>query len=130
MAQLRLSRAMSGWQRIGVVISVLWLVGLPIYLQMHENQRIYNLVMNCIDARLPGDAAAGATFDQVLQYCTRVYGPYWSWGELVRLFRDDVFVFVWFSGFLLAPIVLFWLVDWIVLSTVRWVRRGFTGPGR
>jgi hypothetical protein len=28
---------MSGWQRIGVVISVLWLVGLPVYVLIDHN---------------------------------------------------------------------------------------------
>jgi hypothetical protein len=49
---------MSGRQRIGVVISVLWLVGLPVYLQMHENQRIYNHVLDCIT---PEKFADGST---------------------------------------------------------------------
>src|SRR5262249_25660922 len=101
-------------------------VGLPVYLQMHENQRIYNLVLDCITARGPGDAAGGATFAQIEQLCLGVYGPYVSYGDLARAFRDDVVM----SGVLLVPIVLFWIVGWIVLSTVRWVRRGFTGPGR
>jgi hypothetical protein len=28
---------MSGWQKIGAVISVLWLIGLPIYLIVHSS---------------------------------------------------------------------------------------------
>ena len=114
---------MSGWQRIGVVISVLWLVGLPVYLQWYENERIYNLVLNCIDARLPD---ADSTFDQALQFCKGVYGPYVTYGDLARAFRDDRVML----GLLLVPIVLFWTVGGIVLGAVRWVRRGFTGLGR
>jgi hypothetical protein len=85
----RLSSAMSGWQRIGVVISVLWLVGQPVYVQMHENQRIHNLVMNCLDARLPAAARAGGTFAEVEQYCMGVYGPYWRWGDVIPAFCWD-----------------------------------------
>jgi hypothetical protein len=115
---------MSGWQRIGVVISVLWLVGLPVYVLNDNNQRVYNNVLDCIT---PEKLAGGATFDQVLQRCHAVYGPYLSWGDLARFFRDNVEMS---TGFLLGPIILLWLVGWIVLGTVRWVRRGFTGPGR
>ena len=117
---------MSGWQRIGVVISVLWLVGLPVYLQFDANRRIYNHVLDCTTARGLVAASAGATLAQIRQLCLGVYGPSVSYGDLARTFRDDVVML----GLLLVPIVLFWIVGWIVLGTVRWVRRGFTGPGR
>jgi len=29
---------MSGWQRIGVVISILWLIGVPIYLMVDQKE--------------------------------------------------------------------------------------------
>jgi hypothetical protein len=106
---------MSGWQRIGVVISVLWLLGLPLYL------RIYNLVLNCDHARVADFCRTWSDVEPA--------GPYLSlsWGYLARLFRDNVEMS---TGVLLGPIILLWLVGWIVLSTVRWIQRGFTGPGR
>jgi hypothetical protein len=45
--------------------------------------------------------------------------------EVAQTFKDG---FLWII--LLGPIALLWLVGWIVLGTVRWVRRGFAGPRR
>jgi hypothetical protein len=100
--------AMSGWQRIGVVVSVLWFVGLPVFFMIAANPGVS-----------PADVIAlffgtGKAFE-----CGNPCSPSARW--------DMMFV-MW--TFLLGPIVLLWLVGWIVLGTVRWVRRGFTGPGR
>ena len=39
---------MSGWQRIGVVISILWLVGLPIFLMIDTNRRANDFYSDCL----------------------------------------------------------------------------------
>jgi hypothetical protein len=98
---------MSGWQRIGVVISVLWLVGLPVYV--------------LIDHNLSGAVPPMTPLDLIALFATGK-GAYRG-GE-----PDPYWWIIWIA--VLGPIALFWLVGWIVLGTVRWVRRGFTGPGR
>src|SRR5262249_38534965 len=40
----RMAVRLSGWQRIGVVISVLWFVGLPIYILITADQRFPDVV--------------------------------------------------------------------------------------
>jgi len=48
-----------------------------------------------------------------------------TWGG-ASLFADNKDMW----GILLVPIILLWLVGGIIIGTVCWVRRGFTGPGK
>lgn len=41
-------KSLSAWQRIGVVISVLWLVGLPIYLMINHNRHEQEFLSWCV----------------------------------------------------------------------------------
>jgi len=134
---------MSGWQRIGVVISVLWLVGLPVYTLMAHNREAQGRYVDCIVGleqvgRTGGDrdALPGVSNEQwcgawhvsisPLDAFGVFVGRSWATGigRIEHTYDIGVAMIVW------APIILLWLVGWIVLSTVRWVRRGFTGPGR
>jgi hypothetical protein len=123
------SSAMSGWQRIGVVLSVLWLVGLPVYLMNDTNMRAQDQFIDCKMAQERG-LRWGTEAD-----CKRAAG-FMEWADLAQMFRgdpQDIYTTYRARGmwvFLLGPVVLLWLVGWIVFGTVRWVRRGFTGPGR
>src|SRR5712692_4507960 len=38
---------MNGWQRIGVAVSILWAIGVPIYLMVDANQKAANRYWNC-----------------------------------------------------------------------------------
>ena len=118
---------MSGWQRIGVIISVLWLMGLPVYLliDMYRESTKYTDLLEdvCVATRNSPEGAQTLT-----EECFRnaiVAGGNEFRTLVAQTFKD---VFLWII--LLGPIALLWLVGWIVLGTVRWVRRGFTGPGR
>jgi hypothetical protein len=130
---------MSGWQRIGVVISVLWLVGLPVYTLMDHNRRAQGRYVDClINLRglkasdvIPGVSneewcgswnVSISPLDAFGVFVGRSYAP--GIGRIEHTYDMAVAMIVW------APIILLWLVGWIVLNTVRWVRRGFTGPGR
>jgi hypothetical protein len=122
---------MSGWQRIGVVISVLWLVGLPVYTLMHHNLSVQERTVDCV-ARLGATAEwCWQTFYQVPMSPLDVQGMLVGREPLVganhtieHSYNMELAMVVW------GPIILLWLVGWIVFGTVRWVRRGFTGPGR
>jgi hypothetical protein len=39
---------LSGWQRIGVVISVLWMVGFPIFLMVDTNRQASEMYQGCL----------------------------------------------------------------------------------
>jgi hypothetical protein len=117
---------MSGLQRIGVVISVLWLLGLPVYLliDMYRSSIQYADLLEdvCMATRNSPEGAQALTecFNKAIAAGGNEFHTL-----VAHTFKD---VFLWII--LLGPIILLWLVGWIVLGTVRWVRRGFTGPGR
>jgi hypothetical protein len=52
---------MTGWQKIGAVISVLWLIGLPIYLVVHSGS--FTTVWHAL---ITGDSATAALWTMML----------------------------------------------------------------
>jgi hypothetical protein len=119
---------MSGWQRIGVVISVLWLLGLSIYFvaDAYKNSTKYaDFLENvCMAGRHDSSPEGKRALDECFSNAIQAGGTEFR-AEVAQTFKD---VFLWII--LLGPIILLWLVGWIVLGTVRWVRRGFTGACR
>ena len=118
-------KALSGWQRIGIVISVLWLLGFPLYLALVDHNsnldaKIADWVADCAAHRLQivpnKDPIAAA------EICRQT-------NPLVPMAPWDAFN-MWLALLVWGPVILLWLVSWIVLATVRWIRRGFTGPQR
>ena len=127
---------MSGWQRIGVVISVLWLVSVPLYGAMDYNSRVWRRFSDCVNSNRDSAPVTGL---RTAEWCGRrnvsmsltdTFGvivgrePLPGIGQIEHRWDVSLAMIIW------VPLVLFWLVGWIVLGTVRWVRRGFTGPGR
>jgi hypothetical protein len=119
---------MSGWQRIGVVISVLWLLGLSIFFvyDAYKNSTKYADFLEdvCMAGRHDSSPEGTRALTECFSNAIQAGGTEFR-AEVAHTFKD---VFLWII--LLGPIILLWLVGWVVLGTVRWVRRGFTGPGR
>jgi len=55
---------MSGWQRIGVVISVLWLVSLPLYVAMDHNSRVRWRNVDCLISNRDSAAVTGLNTEE------------------------------------------------------------------
>jgi hypothetical protein len=123
---------MSGWQRVGAVISILWLAGVPIYFMVDQNQ------------------SAGRVYESCLQDAYLIYGPVGYKGDNptefhltsqrcwetrnrmlvspmkligVLLGQDKESQVIWTAMF--VPLALFWLIGGIVITAVRWIFRGF-----
>jgi hypothetical protein len=125
---------LGGWQRIGVILSVLWFIGFGVFMFEHEfsghsDFRMWQLG-NCVkiaewrrESLQPSDASRDAQIERDLKDCsdrasaffTKQVGDLWS--NLWILLLID-----------LASIALAWLLVWIVVSLVRWVSRGFQKP--
>jgi hypothetical protein len=128
---------MSDWQRIGVLISVLWLVGMPIYLMVDTNNTAGVVYQSCIRSADLAFEAGGFEGDNpgelkaAERRCARsFYKMRMSPGKLVGLLlgrEGEETLTVWTT--ILVPVVLFWLVGVAALATVRWIRRGFASPG-
>ncbi len=128
---------MSGWQRIGVLISVLWFVGIPIYLLVNTNNTAGVVYQSCIrnadlafqpggfEGDNPGELKAAE------RRCTRSFDNMrMSPGKLIRLLlgrESEETLIVW--TIILMPIGLFWLVGGATFATVRWIRRRLASSG-
>ena len=122
---------MNGWQRIGVLISIVWFVGIPIYLVVNTNNTAAVVYESCIRsadlAFEPGGFEGNnpGELQTAERRCARSFdGMRMSPGKLMRLLlgRDgDETLIVW--TIMLVPIAVFWLVGSATLATVRWLRR-------
>ena len=121
---------MSGWQRIGVVISVIWLVAVPIYLMVSQNNRASELYGDCFSSAYqrygPGGQSNSTEFDAAKQRCTEVHDRIaMPPDRLLRFLSggDKESWVIW--AVMLGPLAAFWAIGGIIFSTVRWIRRGF-----
>lgn len=128
---------MSGWQRIGVLISVLWIVGTPIYLMVDTNNTAEAVYQSCIRSADLAFEPGGFEGDNpgelkvAEQRCARsFYNMRMSPRKLMRLLlgrEGEETLIVW--TMILGPIILFWLVGGATFTTVRLVRRWFASSG-
>lgn len=122
---------MSGWQRIGVLISVLWFVGMPIYVMVDATSTAGVVYQSCIRsadlAFQPGgfEGDNPGELKSAERQCARSYNNMrMSPRKLMRLLlgrEGEETLTVW--TMILVPIVLFWLVGGATFATVRWVQR-------
>jgi hypothetical protein len=122
---------MGGWQRVGMVVSVLWFIGALIYLVVDTNSTAKAVYQSCIrsaDLAFEPGGFEGNNPDELEvaeRRCTRsFYSMRMSPEKLMRLLlgRDgDDTLIVW--TIILVPIVLFWLVVAAVAVVARWARR-------
>ena len=110
---------MSGWQRIGVVISALWLIGFPIYLVQYSSMSERSLYQQCMNTHNPD-----LTREEQHNNCRKS-----SRADALTLkdIADTLFtgtfdIALW--SMMLVPVAVFWLVGSIALVTARWIRRG------
>jgi hypothetical protein len=122
---------MGGWQKIGAAISVLWLIGSPIYLLLIENKPAEKSYAACIEESLVTSARmrkvgqhdqADAWEHHSYDWCWQAAG-YTSPVSLAHAFVEgNHSVVLW--AFLLAPIALLWLIGSLAIATLRRTGRG------
>jgi len=108
-------KRLSGWQRLGVVVSVVWLVSSFVWVRWHRYQRDMDIAKEAL-----GLCATSRPNDNWQENFNR------CWEENTPL-RKSPFYWPPILAFSLIPIPLFWLFGWAVLGTTRWVRAGFIG---
>ena len=110
----------SGRQKIGVLVSILWMVGLPICVMIDSNRRASEFYDMCrkVESNLGSDLGT----EQQHEACWRTakfMTPTVLAQTLIAGNADTATL--WF--FMLGPLVIFWAIGGIILATVRRIWR-------
>src|SRR5258708_6054607 len=102
-------KRLNGWQRIGIVLSVLWSLGGGLWgnnIGIHEGDTASAIYSLCLENR-PND----------WQGCSTEFTKNWT---------DAVQYHWWYAAILgLVPIPIVWGMVYGILGIIRWIRRGF-----
>lgn len=109
---------MRWWQRIGVVLSFLWVLGFPYFVIKLHNQQALNHYSDCLIASGISDAAAASR-----ARCTFIYHSEETSFSKTFLSLNRSTGYFW--GAVLVPLVALWVLGGIVIGTLRWIRRYF-----
>jgi hypothetical protein len=114
---------MSGWQRIGVVISLLWIVVFPIEVLREHNNSISDLYGQCFQRQMK--YFPERPLDQAHEECAGIFVDFIRPSDLLNVSGHKVVPFFWLI--VLLPVAVFWILGGATLWIIRWVRRGFKG---
>ena len=123
---------MNGWPRIGVVLTVLWIIGFPCYLVTGTNSRAASEYTDCMvragksyASHAQQNPAAPQTLKNMQEGCAGMRDA--STVSFAGLFLNDG-PHSWSSvlwAITLIPIAILWVVGSIMIVTLRWILRGF-----
>ena len=101
---------LNGRQRIGIVLSMIWFVGFALWFSHATDLSICDALRR--EPLKNGGNENGLWTEHQLAGCRgNVHGFYWN--IVVRMFATDFGV-----------IILGWLIAWLGIVSVRWIRRG------
>ena len=101
---------LNGWKRIGIVLSVLWALSISGWFFHHipevNDPGIASVYLQCISAPNANRGVCKARAEWFSEEARSEFRAGWSWAAL-------------------APIVVAWLLVYVVVCVVRWIWRGF-----
>ena len=106
---------LNGWQRIGIIASVVWAIGAPIYLDHAAEQKAWEWFRASYEICRSNPGNDGNTCSEM---ASRAYDNV----SRYRFFADTGNV----AFVSLVPIVLGWLLAYALVYLVGWIRAGFT----
>jgi hypothetical protein len=101
---------LNGWQRIGIVVSVLWVIGGGIWgneVGISEGDWAVRAYKRCLETKSNDWPQCDRKFEK-------------EYPEAIKYHWANAAIFAF------APIPIGWLAVWGCVALVRWVRRGFT----
>jgi hypothetical protein len=105
---------LSGWKRIGIAASVVWVLGAPFYMiNSGENVRAKHaseITLDC-EAYISSGITTSAECDK--------RGNDYLTAPLERVDKQ------WIATVAFVPVLVAWGFVYLVLSLFRWIRRGF-----
>jgi hypothetical protein len=119
---------MSGWQRIGAVISVLWLLAVPSYVIISSNQFADAYYKGCLDLAYRTRLNSAEELNAAIQDCSTTKSELAvtpTKALKVLLFEKHYAEGLAAWAALLLPIAFLWIIGGIVFGAVRWLARSF-----
>lgn len=122
---------MSGWQRIGIVISVVWCVGILAYWWLHrldEPKATMQFAMHLCTQNYETDTNHLGWSDDRGRTQARARENACMDGAVTEFVRDAHIAsqdWPWVLGFCGLTLALGWVTGWIVAALTRWIARGF-----
>jgi hypothetical protein len=110
---------MNGWQRIGLVLSVLWIVGAGLYQRSADMEKAGKMGGWAMEVCQKVQTSKGSSdFSRCSDEFTKMFNVFaeGSWGNVAFV--------------ALAPIPIAWLFVYLIVWLTRWIRRGFVGQAR
>lgn len=105
---------LNGWHRIGIILSVCWMIGAVVHTRNAETEfagKWYQAEMKiCLDPELTSDTQA------CMDAASDSHWKNFRWTSLTT-------ANVAFNA--LGPVIAGWILAFVVIRIVRWVRRGF-----
>jgi len=104
---------LSGWQRLGIVLSVLWLAGVFGYAFWHHKNEQQTYPRNVLAVCFEYIAPKGGDCQDLYEKTRR------EWQLIPFDWRNPTILGV-------GPLPFIWLGGWLMLIVIRWVRRGYS----
>jgi hypothetical protein len=104
----------NGWQRIGIVLSLLWVLGVSQWFLRHLPQ--------------PDDLGIASIYLQCINEAEADRGVCQNRAEWFSKEARSEFRVAW-ATIVAAPVITVWLIIYIVIWMVRWIARGFQLSG-
>jgi hypothetical protein len=126
---------MSEWDRLFVVIAILWAIAAPFLLMHNTNEPIHQRLYLCSDAayRDYGSSNARIRLDmdkyrQEVELCSANFSRdfvsiHKVLQAMIGMGERTLGLILW--GLILIPIGLLWVVSWALSRVVRWIAAGF-----
>lgn len=114
---------MRGWQKIAVAVSVIWMIGMPIYIMIDSNRRANEFYTAC--RSLESNLASDMTPEQQHERCWRS-AKFMTPGVLAQtlIAGNADTATMWFL--MLGPLVIFWIGGIMMLLAGRWIWRALS----
>jgi hypothetical protein len=114
-------KRLNGWQRIGVIASVLWILAAGSYTYISEFAKVSNpyvpLYVQCLSDAHDNRTKDENAYQEALRQCQKDLNKSSAWAS------SEARIVAAFVA--LVPVILGWAVAYLALFLTRWVRRGF-----
>ena len=125
---------MNGWNRVFVVIAVVWTLVAPFLLVIENNKPADRMQSMCSDLayqlygssssrQLDMDRYRAEEAKCLETYVRNIVSIPWTFGSMIGAGDWKLGGVAW--GFILIPLAMLWIVGWGVGSLARWIVAGF-----